>query len=223
LGFRINSAADNPAGLVISEQMRSRIASLNQEIENTSTMIDKYETADANVQQLRSALTEIRSLAVGAANAGVNNETSREAYQSEADYLVQTYNDTVDNASFGTQKLLDGSEESLTTIPKLSNYDLSSAEGAEKTIKAIDEETARIDRAMADLGATQKNSLETHMTNLQVEAQNLTAAESQIRDTDYIREYANLIKNQLIIQSAMSILSHSSITGRSVVNLLSQE
>ena len=81
-GLRINRASDDPAGLVISEQMRSQIASLNQEIENTSLTIRKYNTADATVSQMRSVLQGVRSMAVGAANGGINDQAAYDAYQS---------------------------------------------------------------------------------------------------------------------------------------------
>jgi flagellin len=219
-GLRINRASDDPAGLVISEQMRSRIASLNQEIENTSIAISKYETADSAVMQLRDNLTQIRSLAVGAANSGINDDTIRAAYQSEADCLVQSYNKIVSEASFGTQKLLDGSAGSLANIAQLKEYDLSSEQGIEDAIKAVDEEAGRLDMVLSDIGATQKNDLESRLANLRIESENLTAAESQIRDTDYITEYSNFLRNKLVVQAAMSLLSHNYISAQSVLTLL---
>jgi flagellin len=219
-GFRINSAADDPAGLVISEQMRARIASLNQEIENTSITINKYQTADSAALQLRETLVEIRTLAVGAANSAVNDESITAAYQAEADDLVTRYNGIVDNAAFGTQKLFDGSDGSLADVTALSRYDLSSPEKAEDTVAAIDKEIAVLDGTITELGATEKNGLESRLANLRVEAENLTAAESQIRDTDYFQEYSNLVRNRLVVQAAVSLLSHGNITGQSVLRLL---
>ena len=219
-GLKINSAADDPAALVISEQMRSRIASLNQEIENTSIAINKYQTADSAALQMREKLVEIRSLAVGAANSAINDESITRAYQSEADALVQSYNGIVENAAFGTQKLFDGSSGSLATVARLGEYDISTPEGAEETIAAVDEEIARLDRTISDLGATEKNGLGSRLANLRVEAENLTAAESQIRDTDYAQEYSCLVRNRLIVQSAMSLLSYSNITAQSVLRLM---
>lgn len=222
-GLKINSASDDPAGLVISEQMRSQIASLNQEIENTGIAINKYQTADSALMQMRNDLTEIRSLAIGAANSGINDDAMQKAYQHESDNLVRSYNGIIESSSFGKQNLLDGSSASLTNVPKISNLDLSTPEAAENSIKAVDEEVSRLDEVITSIGATQKNSLESHLSNLRVEAQNLTAAESQIRDTDYALEFANLLRNRLVIQSAVSLLSHGNLTPRLVLNMLRED
>lgn len=219
-GLKINRAADNPAGLIISEQMRSRIATLNQEITNISGQINKYATASSSAMSMRGYLTELRSMAVAASNGAVNDSSIQQAYQAEADRLVETYNNVVETASFGTQNLFDGSSGSLTTIPTMSKVDFATQESSEEAINSIDSEIARLDSSIANMGATQKNYLESRRTNLQVEAENLAAAESTIRDTDYARELSAFIKNQLLIKSAFSILAHSSMTAQTVVKLL---
>jgi flagellin len=220
-GMRINFAHDDPAGLVISVQMRARIASLNQEIENTSIAVSKYQTAGSAMGQLRSILTEIRSLAVGAANGAVNDEGMLEAYQSEADNLVQSYNRIISETSFGKQKLLDGSAGSATHVQSLDAIDFSTTAGIQDSITALDTAASGLDQAIADSGSKQKYDLESQLVNLRVEAQNLTAAESQITDTDYILEYSHFLRNQLLLRSAMSLLAHSNIEARTVLNLLS--
>jgi len=219
-GLRINSASDDPAGLVISEKMRTQIASLNQEIDNISNQLNKYQTADSAMLQLRSQLTELRTLAVAAANEGGLDESSRQAYQDEADNIVASYNSLIENTQFGTQNLLDGSEGSVTQANELSNLDFSDAESAEEAIAYIDEEIEQLDAAISDVGATEKYTLESRLSSLRIESENLTAAESQIRDLDYAREYANLIKNQLLLQSTMSLFAHASLSPSSVLMLL---
>jgi len=218
-GLRINRASDDPAGLVISEQMRARIGSLNQEISNLSNQIDKYETASSSAMQMRSNLTELRSLAVAAANGGVNDSSIQQAYAAEASRLMATYNNTIDSTAFGKQKLLDGSEGSVTTITHLSGIDLSTPEAAEESIAMLDAEMGRLDSAITDLGATQKNDLESRRRNLQVEAENLTAAESQIRDVDYAREFSNFLKHQISLQASVSLMAHSYLSDRTIINL----
>jgi len=219
-GLAINSAADDPAGLVISEQMRTRIASLNQEIENISYQINKYQTADSALLQERSKLTELRTLAVAAANEGGIDESARAAYQAEADNIVNSFNMIRESSEFGNQKLLDGSEGSVANVNKLILIDLSDTELAEAAIKQIDDEISQLDAQIADVGATRKNSLESRLTNLRIETQNLVAAESQIRDLDYSREYANYVKNQMLLNSSLSLLAHTSISSGSVLSLL---
>lgn len=221
-GLKINRASDDPAGLVISEQLRSRIASLNQEIENTSLAIRKYETADATVSQMRAVLTDIRSQAVGAANAGFNDEVIHAAYQAAADEAVNSYNRIIETATFNNANLLDGSDGSLTHLPPLADVDLSSAEKAEQSLKTIDQAFAELDRVQSEIGATQKYELEARRSNLEVTAQNLTAAESEIRDTDYALESAALIRNQIRVQAGAALLAHHFVTQQSVLTLLNR-
>lgn len=220
-GYRINRASDDPAGLVISEQMRARIASLNQEIENTTITINKYQTADSAALELRQQLTELRSLAVAAANGGYNDEAITRAYQAEADNIVQNYNRIIQNTSFGTQNLLDGSLGSVALVATMAPVDLSSSDGAQAALDAIDIEISRVDAALIDIGATQKNDLESRLASLRIEVQNLTASESQIRDLDFITEYSTFLRNRLVVQSAMSLLSHQNLTSQTVLKLLS--
>ncbi len=219
-GLKINWAADDPAGLVISEKMRSRIGSLNQEIKNIMGQINKYETASSSAMQMRGNLTELRSMAVAAGNGAVNDSAIQVAYQAEANRLVEGYNNIAQTAAFGTQNLFDGSAGSLTTIPTLADVDFSSAESSEAAIDTIDDEIARLDSTIAEIGATQKNDLESRRSNLMVESENLTAAESAIRDTDYAREYSSFLRNELLLKSFMSLMAHRNISGQSVLTLL---
>lgn len=219
-GLKINSAADDPAGLVISEQMRARIASLNQEIENTRNMINKYETASSSALQLREMLTEMRTLAVAAANTAVNDDVITRAYQESINSLTETYNNIAANASFGTQKLLDGSPGSVTEIPQLENISLSDEMSIANSIDYIDNQTSNLDTVISRMGATQKNELESSLRNLQIEAQNLTAAESQIRDADMVLEFTDFLRNRMILQTTMSLLSHSFVTFQTTAALL---
>jgi flagellin len=219
-GLRINSAADDPAGLVISEQMRARIASLNQEIENTQNMINKYETASSSALQMRGMLTEMRSLAVAASNSAINDPAIQGAYQDSIDSLVATYNNIAENSTYGSQRLFDGSEGSITTIAQLADIDVSDTEKAGEAMAYLDDMASRLDSAITNMGATQKNELEAGLRNLQVESQNLTAAESQIRDADYAIEFSNFLKGKLLLNSSVALLAHSYITPQSVLSLV---
>jgi len=218
-GLQINRASDDPAGLVISERMRARIASLNQEIENVSLQIRKYETASSHGKQLRSILTEMKSLAVAAANEGVNSKAMQSAYRAEANRLVEAYNFIAENAAFGEQKLLDGSEGALADVAQLEQVDLSTAESAAEAMETINTAAAELDGTLAEIGASQKNDLESRLVSLRIEAENLTAAESQIRDTDFLQEFTDFIKYQMISRTSISLLAHSFITPQSVLAL----
>jgi flagellin len=169
---------------------------------------------------MRNLLTEIRTLAVAASNEGVNDPGMYQAYQAEVSRLTDTFNFIAENAAFGEQKLLDGSEGSLTAIGTLAGIDLSDSDSAARAIEYIDAESTRLDTSISETGATQKNSLESRLSNLMVESENLTAAESQIRDTDFVYEFSNFLKDRMLLQSSLSLLSHSFMTQQSVLALL---
>ncbi|UCD64697.1 MAG: hypothetical protein JSW34_04470 [Candidatus Zixiibacteriota bacterium] len=220
-GYRINSAADGPADLVISEQLRTQIASLNQEIENTSALIYKYETASSNLMDLRSQLTELRTLAIGAANEGFNNEEAQEAYQTAADAIVERYNDVIAESEYNGAVLFDGGEGSLGTLAALEGIDLSSAEAAEASIATIDEAIAEVDALQVDIGSTQRYELESELASLRITSQNLVAAESSLRDTDFVTEFTNFLVEQIKFKAGLALFSHFGLTSSSVLGLFS--
>jgi flagellin len=108
-GLKINRAADSPASLVISQQMRAQIAGLNQAIDNSENAVSLVQTAEANMAEISNLLTSIRQLAIHAANEGVNDEVMLEADQKEIDNALHTIDRIAKQAQFGTKRLLDGS------------------------------------------------------------------------------------------------------------------
>ncbi len=219
-GLSINSAADDPAGLVISEQFRTQTASLSQELSNVTNLINKYSTASSTVSTLRSQLTNLKTLAVGASNEAVNGEAAQQAYDDAAASLVASYNQIADSAQYNGSQLLDGSEGSLAEVADLTGVDLSSAASAAASVEVLDEAIEAIDQVQVDLGATQKNELESQSRSLQVTRQNLIAAESAVRDTDFASEFSKLIAGQITAQATMSMMSHQFEMSRSLVELL---
>lgn len=107
-GLKINKAADDAAGLVISEQMRAQIAGLNQAIDNSETAIAMVQTAEGALDEMNTLLSKARELALHAANEGVNDSNQLEADQAELDNIVDTITRIANNTQFGTKKLLDG-------------------------------------------------------------------------------------------------------------------
>lgn len=219
-GLRINRASDNPAGLVISENLRSKIGSLNQEIENTTLSIRKYETVDSNIGELRSTLNELKAEAIAAANSGYNSEAMIDAYQATAGNMVSTYNHIVDTASFNGAKVFGSGESSLADVSKLENIDFSSPEKIQQSIERIDSAMSELDKAQGQIGSHQKYNLEAHRSNLEVTVQNLQAAESQIRDTDYLAEASNLVKDKIALNTGMALLAHSNVSRTFVLKLM---
>jgi flagellin len=115
-GFRINRAADNPAGLVISEQFRAQIAGMNQAIENSEGSINMIQTADGALTEINSLLVSMRELAIHAANEGFNDDAQLAADQAEIENAMRTIDRIASNTEFGTKKLLDGSKDNIATI-----------------------------------------------------------------------------------------------------------
>ncbi len=221
-GWRINRASDDPAGLVISEQLRARIASLNQEIENTSMQIARYDTADSSLMELRGILQEVRSDAVAAAD-GAYDDNARSALDTAAANSVEAYNRIIDEAEFNGGKLLDGGERSLATVVKLTGVDLTSPDAAAASLERIDQAMAELDTVQISIGATTKNQLETRRSNLEVTASNLVAAESEIRDADIPKEWAGFIAEQLKVKIGLALNAHANLTHQGVMGLLSNQ
>ncbi len=108
-GLKINRAAEGPASLVISEQMRAQIAGLTQAIDNSETAVSLVQTTEANMGEINNLLVSIRQLAIHASNEAVNDEVMLEADQKEVENALETIGRIADQAQFGQKKLLDGS------------------------------------------------------------------------------------------------------------------
>ncbi len=115
-GYRINRAADNPAGLVISEQFRAQIAGLNRAIDNSEGSINMIQTAEGALTEINNLLTSMRELAIHAANEGFNDANQLAADQAEIDNAIKTIDRIAANTQFGTKKLLDGTKANTATI-----------------------------------------------------------------------------------------------------------
>jgi len=115
-GFRINRGADDPAGLVISEQFRAQIAGLNRAIMNSEGSISMIQTAEGAITEINNLLVSMRELAIHAANEGFNDADQLAADQAEIKNAISTIDRIAANTQFGTKKLLDGSKENVAAI-----------------------------------------------------------------------------------------------------------
>lgn len=219
-GQRINSAADDPAGLVISEQMRSQIGSIAQEITNLDHVISKNKTADSFLMQLEDRLLEMREMAVAATSSGNLDENMVEAYENEMSNSASAFNSVVDMATFGTMKLLDGSEGSVAAVENIEQPDLSTAEAAEEAIAAVDEKLAEIHEAHGALGATIAQEYESMRSSLEVSHNNLVESESSIRDADMAMEQAYFASQMLRIQVGTALLAQGNLMAQNVFGLI---
>ena len=287
-GYRINRAADDAAGLAISEQMRSKIAGLDQSVSNANDGIGLIQTAEGALSETHSMLQRMTTLATQAAN-GTYNSKARANIQLEVNELSDEITRIAESTEYNGFKMLGGSTVSvlkytggnvapagasklslqigptasqtleikpmnmkisgifdqgdISSVSSIktafSNYvsgvnsyfTASRTQKAIKTINvmtvskanhavtAISKAIGRVSSYRALLGAKQ-NRLEHTINNLKVTSENVTSAESRIRDMDMASEMAAYTKNNVLVQAATSMLAQANQSGQSVLSLL---
>jgi flagellin len=268
-GLRINRAADDAAGLAISESMRGQIRGLEQAQRNAQDGVSVIQTADGALQEAQNVLQRMRELSVQASN-DTNGTTDRAAIKTEIDELSNQLTNIANNTKFNGKTLLkgdvagsggagdtftfqvgankdetfalnfvdvklpDGTTDAtktnginLTQVITNLNTDSTSAgaldvadtDAAQKTIEAIDTAIESISSGRATLGAAQ-NRLEYSMNVAANSAENLTAAESRIRDVDMAQEMMKFTKNNILSQAAQSMLAQANQQPQGVLQLL---
>jgi len=219
-GLKINRASNDPSGLIISEKMRSQIATIEQKLENIDQTDNKLTTAEGNLDTLQNGLHEMRKVALAAANEGGNSQAAQDSYQQSLNDAAKGYNTTRENAAFGSQKLLDGSTGLAANIKPLANLDISTAEKAQEAVSLIDEKINEIAEIRSEIGSTQKNDLAASRNNLQTELLNLTASESTVRDTDMAREYTNMVTAEMQLKAGIAMMAQQKQVPNLVLNFL---
>jgi len=220
-GFFLNSGADGPAALIASERLRERIGSIGAEIENVSSLVDKYDYASSSLQDLRSQLVELRGLAVSAANEGGNDPGVQSAYSAVGDHIVASYNRQLENTEYNGANVFDGSEGSLAKLAPVTGIGLSTAANAEASITKIDSALAKLDKADIDIGSAVRYDLKSEKSNLELTRENLVRAESMIRDVDYASAIVEMMRGQMQANASAALLSHSFLTQATVMRLFS--
>lgn len=248
-GYKINRAGDNAAGLAISEQMRAQIAGLNQSVTNAKDAIGMIQTAEGALTETHSMLNRMATLFTQAANgtysmngvAGADEQTARENIQVEIQKLQDEIDRIADNTKFNGIKPLAQDGQKLTfqigpsaaeTIQVTTSYmNVSSLLGGDvdgecltvadsnTAIDKVNEAINKVSKFRAELGAAQ-NRLEHTINSLQVSSENITAAESRIRDTDMADEITSFTKNNILLQAAQSMLTQSNATPQGVLSML---
>ncbi len=240
-GFRVNRAADDAAGLVKSEKLRSEISGNKGAIKNAQDGVSFVQTAEGALNEIHSILQRIRELAVDAANTAT---TDGVAQQAEVTELLKEIDSIGSKTTFSGKKVFQdysasgaalnfhigsGSADSLSfaTDLALTSADVFGANvggvsltsGAAAAIATIDTAIASVSSVRSTLGATQ-NRLEHTISNLSVAVENLTASESRIRDTDMAMEMANFTRHQILNQAGVSMLAQANQAPQAVLSLL---
>ncbi len=237
-GYRVNRAADDAAGLSISEKMRNQIRGINQSVKNAEDGVSLIQTAEGNLNEVHSILQRMGELATKAAN-DVNATEDRDAIQKEIDELTSEIDSIASKAEFNGTKLLTGSftgkmlqvganagETMQIDIDKLNASGLgvgsvsvashASASTAMTNIKAA---IIQVSNQRASLGAKQ-NRLDYTINNLENYSENLTSAESTIRDTDMASEMTTYTKTSILQQAAQSMLAQANQSTQGVLSLI---
>jgi|SRR5436190_7680395 len=232
-GYRINRAADDAAGLAISEKLQGQIGGLDQAQRNAQDAISLVQTAEGSLQEVHSMLQRVRDLAVQYKNGSLSS-TDKAAIQSEINMLASEVERIGSSAQFNGILLLsaantitfqvgaeDGEVITVSTISLGQGVPAAAfamtASGAD--ISEIDAAIDAVSSQRAQFGAVQ-NRLEHTLSNLAIYEENLTSSESRIRDVDMAAEMVNFTKLQILQQSGTAMLAQANQTPQSVLQLL---
>jgi len=242
-GYKINRAADDAAGLSISEKMRSQIRGLNKASSNAQDGVSLVQTAEGALNETHSILQRMNELATQAAN-GTNTSVDRSAIRAELNQLTSEINRIQSTTQFNTMNLLDGTFSGATNQMKLQvgalsgqSIDFSIANmcatkiGLKKTLsvstftkagsymKSVQDAIEVVSKQRSAMGAIQ-NRLEHTIANLDTTSENTQSAESRIRDTDMASEMVTYSKNNILAQAGQSMLAQANQSTQGVLSLL---
>ncbi len=236
-GQRINRAGDDAAGLAISEKMRGQIRGLDQASRNSQDGISLIQTAEGALNETHAILQRMRELAVQGGN-DTNTTDDRTQIQTELDQLKEEIDRISETTEFNTQNLLDGNFTATLQVGandgQTISFSISAMDSTALTVNALsvtdnaaastsigqlDDAIKAVSTQRSNLGALQ-NRLEHTITNLDTSSENLTAAESRVRDVDMAKEMMNQTKNSILAQAAQSMLAQANQQPQGVLQLL---
>ena len=242
-GYKINRAADDAAGLSISEKMRSQIRGLNKASSNAQDGVSLVQTAEGALNETHSILQRMNELATQAAN-GTNTSVDRSAIRAELDQLTSEINRIQSTTQFNTMNLLDGTFSGATKQMKLqvgalsgqsinfsianmcatkiglkTTLSVSTFTKAGSYMKAVQNAIEVVSKQRSAMGAIQ-NRLEHTIANLDTTSENTQSAESRIRDTDMASEMVTYSKNNILAQAGQSMLAQANQSTQGVLSLL---
>lgn len=242
-GLRINTAADDAAGLSISEKFRSQVKGLDQANANSQDAMNLMQTAEGGLNEVHTILQRMRELGVQGANDTLTL-SDRNAITDEMTALSSEIDRIAASTQFNTQTLLNGGTAAVSgftfqigansgqilrvqidtvnsTALGVTTVQLSvdNATNASTTITNLDKAIAKVSGFRSQLGSN-INRLEHTVANLNVQSENMAAAESRIRDLDMAKEASQLTRNQILSQSSQAMLAQAYQQPHSVLQLL---
>ncbi|GAA6185372.1 MULTISPECIES: flagellin [Alteromonadaceae] len=239
-GFRINRAADDAAGLQISDRLTTQVQGLNQAVRNANDAISLAQTAEGALGEVTSSLQRIRTLAVQSQN-GINTSADRLALQKEVSALKTEISRISTDSQFAGVDILKGSFSAAFLVGanggqtisvnlsrsggygssglNIGSLSVATIAGASGALTSIDNAISTVGAVRADLGALQ-NRFQSTIRNLSNISENIAGARSRIRDTDFATETAELTRNQIVQQASLSVLSQANQRPQSALSLL---
>ena len=241
-GYRITKAGDDAAGLGISENLRAQIRSINQAQRNAFDGVSVIQTAEGALNEVSNILIRMRELAMQSSSDGVS-DTERGYLNTEFSSLIDEIDRISETTEFNGTKLLTGGLASTglefqvgirdtsndrieVTIAaatavalSVNSLSISAAGSAQSALGSLDTAIQRVSSIRASLGA-QGNRLNSTIANLAVAGENLSAANSRIRDVDVAQETSNLTRAQILLQAGVSVLAQANAVPQVALNLL---
>lgn len=247
-GMRINRGGDDPAGLAVSEKMRSQIRGLRQAARNVEDATSFIQTTEGYLQESQDVLHRIRELSIQSSN-GIYTDSDRAQIQVEVSSLIQEIDRVSSQAQFNGMNMLTGAfanagdggnptnsmwfhigananqrvQAFIGTMSAqglgLQEISISSPEQANAAIRQVDLAMNKISKQRADLGAYQSR-FTSAVAGIMSGYENMMAAESRIRDTDMAEEMVDYVKNQVLTQTTMAMLAQANMKPASVLALL---
>ncbi len=242
-GSRINHAGDDAAGLAISENLRAQIRGMRQAKRNAQDGISLVQVSEGGLNEVSNILVRLRELSIQAASDTIGN-TERQFADREFQSLKQEIDRISNVTSFNGTPLLNGtagifefqvgtgnnplldrvtyngerSDTSLESL-KLGGESVATKQGSQMSLSVIDDALIQVNSIRADLGAIQ-NRLQSSINTLAISDENLSAANSRIRDADVAEEASEMTKQNILMQSGISVLSQANSTNQAALKLL---
>ncbi|MDR3608891.1 MAG: flagellin [Oligoflexia bacterium] len=243
-GSRINHAGDDAAGLAISENLRAQIRGMRQAKRNSQDGVSLVQVAEGGLNEISNIIVRLRELAIQSASDTIS-DVERQFTDREFQSLKQEIDRIANVTQFNGMPMLNGkgaiyelqvgthnnpildrivfnadrSDASLDAL-KLGGESVATKQGAQLSLAVIDDSLIRVNSVRADLGALQ-NRLQSTINNLAISDENLSAANSRIRDTDMAEEVSEMTKQNILMQSGIAVLGQANQSNQAALKLLS--
>ena len=244
-GYRINRAGDDAAGLAISENLRAQIRGLKQAARNANDGISLVQVAEGSMNEMSSILIRLRELSVQAASDTIG-PVERQFLNVEYDQLVSEIDRIADSTEFNGTQLLSGVgsimdfQVGIRNNPEIDriSFDSSKADAnsaalgvnltsvadkasAQNALTAVDSAIMSVSAMRADFGALQ-NRLQTTVSNIQNSVENMSAANSRIRDVDVAEESSEMVRSKILLEAGTSVLAQANQSANIALSLLNK-